>query len=295
MIKKVLISYYHISAVAHMHDKGIVHRDLKLENLLYYDDFEDSKIMVADFGLSDWEVNLSAGSPVCGTPGYLAPEVIAREACTIASDVWAIGVVAYILLCGYPPFYAEPDEPDTDATILKKILKCQYKFHGRAWNQVTDEAKDFIRALLNPDPLKRPTCEEAMLLPWLSQREHLKKKMGDKAENVENESKKTEEKCSHVTCIPKKWSLKEIFAFSFSMLVILLSYATLILYIFKVDIGLWSFLVAEWGVVHNETTEIVDSCIEGSIQCWETIFEKLYNLVMCILYNAFCAIIYFVP
>jgi serine/threonine protein kinase len=157
-------------------------------------------------------------------------------------------------LCGYPPFYAEPDEPDTDATILKKILKCQYTFHGRAWNHVTDEAKDFIRALLNPDPLKRPTCEEAMLLPWLSQREHLKKKMGDKADYVENEFKDTEEKCSHVTCIPKKWSLREIVAFSFSMLVILLSYATLILYIFKVDIGLWSFLVAEWGIVHNETT-----------------------------------------
>ena len=282
-------------AVAHMHDKGIVHRDLKLENLLYYDDYEDSKIMVADFGLSDWEVNLVAGSPVCGTPGYLAPEVIARDACTVASDVWAIGVIAYILLCGYPPFYAEPDEPDTDATILKKILKCQYNFHGRAWSHVTDEAKDFIRTLLNPDPLKRPTCEEAILLPWLSQRECLKKKLDEHAQNGETESDDKQEKCAHVTCIPKKWSLREMVAFSFSMLVILFSYATLVLYIFKVDLGLWSFLEAEWGSLHNETTEIVDSCIEGSIQCWETIFEKSLSLVMCIFYNIFCLVIYFVP
>ena len=245
--------------------------------------------MVADFGLSDWEVNLNAGSPVCGTPGYLSPEVIAREACTTASDVWAIGVVAYILLCGYPPFFAEPDEPDTDATILRKILKCQYKFHTRSWNNITDEAKDFISTLLSPDPLKRPTCEEALLMPWLSEREILKDKINAKVKDTE----KSDENNEQPNRSSKKWSLSEMIAFTFSMLVILSSYGTLVLYIFKVDLGLWSFLLEEWGLVHNETTEIVDSCIEGSLQCWNTIFEKGFNLVSWLLYSFFCSVIYF--
>ena len=247
--------------------------------------------MVADFGLSDWEVNLNAGSPVCGTPGYLSPEVIAREACTTASDVWAIGVISYILLCGYPPFFAEPDEPDTDATILRKILKCQYKFHRRSWNNITDEAKDFIAALLNPDPLKRPTCEEALLLPWLSEREALTEKITAKTKSHYEKSDENHEQ--PFKRISKKWTISEMIAFTFSMFVILSSYTTLLLYIFKVDLGLWSFLCEEWGLVHNETTEIVDSCIEGSLQCWDTIFEKSFNLVSWILYNLFCSIIYF--
>ena len=285
------ISYaFYLQAVAHIHEKGIVHRDLKLENLLYYDDTEDSRILVADFGLSDWEVNLSPGSPVCGTPGYLAPEVIAREACTTASDVWAVGVVSYILLCGYPPFFAEPDEPDTDATILKKILKCQYKFHGRSWSNITDDAKDFIRALLNPDPIKRPTCEEALLLPWLRDRDHLKDKINSRIKET-NAEEETDESFT-MNGISRKWSLGEMLAFSFSMFVILASYATIVLYIFKVDLGLWTFFVEEWDIIHTETTEIVDSCIEGSIQCYNTIFEKSCDVFTWIVYNMFCSVVH---
>ncbi len=87
---------------------GIVHRDLKLENLLYYDDATDSKILVGDFGLSEWEDRLAADggdAPVCGTPGYMAPEVLdGGGMVTHAADLWSIGVITYILLSGYPPF-----------------------------------------------------------------------------------------------------------------------------------------------------------------------------------------------
>ncbi len=85
-----------------------MHRDLKLENLLYYDDAADSKILVADFGLSEWQERLSSDggdAPVCGTPGYMAPEVLdGRVPVSAAADLWSVGVITYILLSGYPPF-----------------------------------------------------------------------------------------------------------------------------------------------------------------------------------------------
>ena len=136
--------------------------------LLYYDDHEDSKILVADFGLSEYEWELKEGSPVCGTPGYLSPEVIARQPCTTAADVWSIGVIAYILLAGYPPFYANPDEPDTEETLFKKILTGDFKFHENSWSHISPDARDFIRCLLCPDPLQRPTADEALSHPWLN-------------------------------------------------------------------------------------------------------------------------------
>jgi serine/threonine protein kinase len=176
-----------LCAVAFMHEQGIVHRDLKLENLLYYDDTEDSKILVADYGLSEYEWELKEGSPVCGTPGYLSPEVIARQPCTTSADVWSIGVIAYILLAGYPPFFANPDEPDTDATLFKKILTGDYKFHDNSWSHISPEARDFIRCLLCPDPLQRPTCEEALSHPWLNDRQNLEIRSKRANLNLSNE------------------------------------------------------------------------------------------------------------
>jgi len=102
LIKQVL------SAVAYMHDQGVVHRDLKPENLLYYSPDPDSKIMISDFGLSKMEES-GVMATACGTPGYVAPEVLAQKPYGKAVDVWSIGVISYILLCGYPPFYDEND------------------------------------------------------------------------------------------------------------------------------------------------------------------------------------------
>ena len=101
--------------------KPFCNRDLKLENLLYYDDAEDSKVLVADFGLSEWIWEISEQSPICGTPGYMAPEVIADKQITPASDVWSIGVITYILLAGYPPF-VPPNEDEDDAESAEAAL-----------------------------------------------------------------------------------------------------------------------------------------------------------------------------
>ena len=106
-----------LSAVAYMHSMGVVHRDLKPENLLYHSPEEDSKIMISDFGLSKME-DSGIMATACGTPGYVAPEVLAQKPYGKEVDVWSIGVISYILLCGYPPFYDE-----NDANLFAQILK----------------------------------------------------------------------------------------------------------------------------------------------------------------------------
>uniref|UniRef100_A0A3Q1CH15 non-specific serine/threonine protein kinase n=1 Tax=Amphiprion ocellaris TaxID=80972 RepID=A0A3Q1CH15_AMPOC len=151
-----------LDAVKYLHDMGIVHRDLKPENLLYYSMDEDSKIMISDFGLSKIEGAGSVMSTACGTPGYVAPEVLAQKPYSKAVDCWSIGVISYILLCGYPPFYDE-----NDAKLFEQILKAEYEFDSPYWDDISDSAKDFICHLMEKDPLKRYTCELALQHPWI--------------------------------------------------------------------------------------------------------------------------------
>ncbi|XP_073087114.1 calcium/calmodulin-dependent protein kinase type 1 isoform X3 [Manis javanica] len=136
------------------------------ENLLYYSLDEDSKIMISDFGLSKMEDPGSVLSTACGTPGYVAPEVLAQKPYSKAVDCWSIGVIAYILLCGYPPFYDE-----NDAKLFEQILKAEYEFDSPYWDDISDSggsAKDFIRHLMEKDPEKRFTCEQALQHPWIA-------------------------------------------------------------------------------------------------------------------------------
>uniref|UniRef100_A0A158P8M3 Protein kinase domain-containing protein n=1 Tax=Angiostrongylus cantonensis TaxID=6313 RepID=A0A158P8M3_ANGCA len=151
-----------LHAVAFMHENGVVHRDLKPENLLYYNQDEDSKIMVSDFGLSKTE-DSGVMETACGTPGYVAPEVLQQKPYGKAVDVWSIGVIAYILLCGYPPFYDE-----SDANLFAQIIKGEYEFDAPYWDQISDSAKDFISHLMCCDPEQRFTCEQALEHPWIS-------------------------------------------------------------------------------------------------------------------------------
>ncbi|KAH3816816.1 hypothetical protein DPMN_118339 [Dreissena polymorpha] len=145
-----------------MHDKGIVHRDLKPENLLYYSNDPDSKIMISDFGLSKIE-DSGTMATACGTPGYVAPEVLAQQPYGKEVDCWSIGVIAYILLCGYPPFYDE-----NDAALFQQILKAEFEFDSPYWDDISESAKEFIRNLMCKDPKKRFTCKQAISFPWIS-------------------------------------------------------------------------------------------------------------------------------
>lgn len=151
-----------LEAVDYMHEQGVVHRDLKPENLLYYCPDEDSKIMISDFGLSKME-DSGIMATACGTPGYVAPEVLAQKPYGKAVDVWSIGVISYILLCGYPPFYDE-----SDANLFAQILKGEFEFDSPYWDDISESAKDFIRRLMCVDVNKRFTCREALKHPWIS-------------------------------------------------------------------------------------------------------------------------------
>ncbi|XP_028253064.1 calcium/calmodulin-dependent protein kinase type 1D [Parambassis ranga] len=152
-----------LDAVNYLHKMGIVHRDLKPENLLYFNPQDESKIMISDFGLSKMEGSGDVMSTACGTPGYVAPEVLAQKPYSKAVDCWSIGVIAYILLCGYPPFYDE-----NDSKLFEQILKADYEFDAPYWDDISDSAKDFISSLMEKDPTKRFTCEQALRHPWIA-------------------------------------------------------------------------------------------------------------------------------
>uniref|UniRef100_A0A8C6U7U2 Calcium/calmodulin-dependent protein kinase IGb n=1 Tax=Neogobius melanostomus TaxID=47308 RepID=A0A8C6U7U2_9GOBI len=150
-----------LQAVEYLHQSGVVHRDLKPENLLYYSPDEDSKIMISDFGLSKM-VDNGIMSTACGTPGYVAPEVLAQKPYSRAVDCWSIGVITYILLCGYPPFYEE-----TESRLFSKIMKAQYEFDSPFWDDISDSAKDFIRNMMQKNPSMRYTTDQALRHPWI--------------------------------------------------------------------------------------------------------------------------------
>ncbi|XP_023158780.1 calcium/calmodulin-dependent protein kinase type 1 isoform X2 [Ceratitis capitata] len=151
-----------LEAVDYMHEQGVVHRDLKPENLLYYSADDGSKIMISDFGLSKME-DSGIMATACGTPGYVAPEVLAQKPYGKAVDVWSIGVISYILLCGYPPFYDE-----NDANLFAQILKGEFEFDSPYWDEISESAKHFIQNLMSVNVDKRYTCKQSLAHPWIS-------------------------------------------------------------------------------------------------------------------------------
>jgi len=149
-----------LEAVAYMHDNGIAHRDLKPENLLCSGP-DNNIIKVTDFGLSK-DFGKASLKTSCGTPDYVAPEVLKGNAYDNSVDIWSIGVICYILLCGFPPFYG-----NTDQQIFEKIMKATYDFPSPDWDDITDDAKEFIQAILVLEPSERPTALECLQAPWV--------------------------------------------------------------------------------------------------------------------------------
>jgi serine/threonine protein kinase len=150
-------------AIKHLHDQDIVHRDLKPENLLLASQKDDADIKLADFGFAARVEGYNSLKTQCGTPGYVAPEILKNETYGKAVDMWSIGVITYILLGGYPPFHDE-----NQAMLFRKIKNAQYQFHPDYWDPVSSEAKDLITRLLKPNPLERLTVDEALSHEWLS-------------------------------------------------------------------------------------------------------------------------------
>jgi serine/threonine protein kinase len=152
------------SALKYLHEKKIVHRDLKPENLLYDSPAEDAKIKVADFGLARVVTGKDMMKTACGTPGYVAPEILKNQGYDSgAVDMWSTGVILYILLCGFPPFYEE-ELP----ALFDQILHARYDFPSPWWDSISKEAKSLVQALLTLDPKKRMTADEVLKQPWVT-------------------------------------------------------------------------------------------------------------------------------
>ncbi|XP_043830904.1 calcium/calmodulin-dependent protein kinase type IV [Dromiciops gliroides] len=153
-----------LEAVAYLHENGIVHRDLKPENLLYATPEPDAPLKIADFGLSKIVEDQVTMKTVCGTPGYCAPEILRGCAYGPEVDMWSLGVITYILLCGFEPFYDERG----DQYMFKRILNCHYRFVSPWWDDVSLNAKDLVRKLIVLDPKKRLTTFQALQHPWVT-------------------------------------------------------------------------------------------------------------------------------
>jgi len=151
-----------LDAIAYCHNLHICHRDLKPENFLFETPDENANLKIIDFGLSRVEDmgNQGVMTTRVGTPYYIAPEVLGRHY-TKACDLWSIGVITYILLCGYPPFYG-----DNDTEIFASVQRGVFYFPSPEWDSICDEAKSLIQRLLSKQPGDRPTAEQALADPW---------------------------------------------------------------------------------------------------------------------------------
>jgi len=174
-----------LDAVSYLHEVGIAHRDLKPENLLCSGENEDEIVKIADFGLSKMfsaEQKLMTG---CGTPGYVAPEVLLSETYDSKVDLWSIGVITYILLSGYSPFYAE-----NEAGLFEKIMTAEYDFDNECWDDISDSAKDFIKKLLTKEPENRLDVQEALEHDWMTNAAPEKElNIGDRLKDYNNKMK----------------------------------------------------------------------------------------------------------
>ncbi|XP_077999443.1 calcium/calmodulin-dependent protein kinase type II delta chain-like isoform X5 [Glandiceps talaboti] len=158
-----------LESVEHCHRNGVVHRDLKPENLLLASKEKGAAVKLADFGLAiEVQGDQQAWFGFAGTPGYLSPEVLRKDPYGKPVDIWACGVILYILLVGYPPFWDEDQH-----RLYAQIKAGAYDYPSPEWDTVTPEAKNLINSMLQVIPAKRITASEALKHPWICNRERV--------------------------------------------------------------------------------------------------------------------------
>ena len=181
--KSSQIIYTLSNALKYLHENKIVHRDLKPENILFG---KDGNIKITDFGLAHYDLNnnnnnndndsdsssssfdLMYMNTCCGTPHYVAPEIITKNEYNYKCDMWSLGVILYIMLVGYQPFNA-----NSLNAIYKLIAKGKYNFNSRRWNNISDDAKDLVKKLLQIDPKKRYDSNDIKYHPFIIKHNNL--------------------------------------------------------------------------------------------------------------------------
>jgi len=179
LIKQIL------EAVKYLHEHEIAHRDLKPENLLCSEVDGIDIIKIADFGLSKMFSGNEKLKTGCGTPGYVAPEILLQDTYDNKVDLWSIGVITYILLSGYSPFYSE-----NEAGLFEKIMTAEYNFDDECWDEISLLAKDFIKKLLTKNPTTRLSANEALSHKWLSSNPDAVINIGEKLNKFNKEVKR---------------------------------------------------------------------------------------------------------
>jgi calcium/calmodulin-dependent protein kinase I len=153
-----------LSALEYAHAKGVVHRDLKPENVILTSADDDCDVKISDFGLAKMLDQTLVTNTLCGTPMYVAPEILSamKRPYGPKVDIWAVGVITYILLAGYPPFF------DNDlGKLYRSIVEVDLTFDDEYWADISDDAKDFISTLLVANPDERPDATAALSHHWL--------------------------------------------------------------------------------------------------------------------------------
>nr|XP_040147938.1 serine/threonine-protein kinase Chk2 isoform X2 [Ictidomys tridecemlineatus] len=184
-----LYFYQMLLAVQYLHENGIIHRDLKPENVLLSSQEEDCLIKITDFGQSKILGETSLMRTLCGTPTYLAPEVllsIGTAGYNRAVDCWSLGVILFICLSGYPPF----SEHKTQVSLKDQITSGKYNFIPEVWADVSEKALDLVKKLLVVDPKARFTTEEALSHPWLQPSTSQKRPLEGEAEDTESSKRR---------------------------------------------------------------------------------------------------------
>ncbi|XP_046840498.1 serine/threonine-protein kinase Chk2-like isoform X2 [Xenia sp. Carnegie-2017] len=165
--------YQMLVAVKYLHEEGFTHRDLKPENVLLSSFDEETLVKITDFGLSKFVGEQSLMQTLCGTPSYLAPEVLSSNGVLSYKkdcDCWSLGVILYVCLSGGAPFTNTPENP-----LTKQIISGAYSFSNHCWRNVSGEAKDLIKKLMTVDPNQRITVAQALEHPWMKDDEIIEK------------------------------------------------------------------------------------------------------------------------